>query len=71
MKTTYWVGHTIFRAAAKAFFRYQVVGREKLVLDIDGDALVPIFRRNVFQFVALVVGGVVDQHANRPQCVSD
>lgn len=33
MKTTYWVGHTIFRAAAKAFFRYQVVGREKLVQD--------------------------------------
>ncbi|MFT6862250.1 MAG: 1-acyl-sn-glycerol-3-phosphate acyltransferase [Akkermansiaceae bacterium] len=31
MKTTYWIGHTIFRAAAKAFFRYQVVGREKLV----------------------------------------
>jgi 1-acyl-sn-glycerol-3-phosphate acyltransferase len=33
MKTTYWVGHTIFRAAAKAFFRYQVVGRDKLVTD--------------------------------------
>ncbi len=33
MKTTYWIGHTIFRAAAKAFFRYQVVGREKLVQD--------------------------------------
>lgn len=33
MKTTYWVGHTIFRAAAKAFFRYQVVGREKLIQD--------------------------------------
>lgn len=31
MKTTYWIGHTIFRAAAKAFFRYQVVGRDKLV----------------------------------------
>jgi len=31
MKTTYWAGHTIFRAAAKAFFRYQVVGREKLI----------------------------------------
>jgi len=31
MKLTYWIGHTIFRAAAKAFFRYQVVGREKLV----------------------------------------
>ncbi len=31
MKTTYWIGHTLFRAAAKAFFRYQVVGREKLV----------------------------------------
>lgn len=33
MKTTYWIGHTIFRAAAKAFFRYQVVGRDKLVQD--------------------------------------
>ena len=33
MKTTYWIGHTIFRAAAKAFFRYQVVGREKLSQD--------------------------------------
>ena len=33
MKTTYWVGHTIFRAAAKAFFRYQVVGREKLITE--------------------------------------
>ena len=33
MKTTYWIGHTIFRAAAKAFFRYQVVGRDKLVHD--------------------------------------
>ena len=33
MKTTYWIGHTIFRAAAKAFFRYQVVGRERLVQD--------------------------------------
>ena len=33
MKTTYWVGHTIFRAAAKAFFRYQVVGSDKLVQD--------------------------------------
>ncbi len=31
MKTTYWIGHTIFRAAAKAFFRYQVVGRDKLI----------------------------------------
>lgn len=31
MKTTYWIGYTIFRAAAKAFFRYQVVGREKLI----------------------------------------
>lgn len=31
MKTTYWIGHTLFRAAAKAFFCYQVVGREKLV----------------------------------------
>ena len=31
MKITYWIGHTIFRAAAKAFFRYQVVGREKLI----------------------------------------
>ncbi len=31
MKTTYWIGHIIFRAAAKAFFRYQVVGREKLI----------------------------------------
>jgi len=31
MKTTYWIGHTIFRAAAKAFFRYQVVGKEKLI----------------------------------------
>ena len=33
MKTTYWVGHTIFRAAAKAFFRYQVVGREKIITE--------------------------------------
>ena len=33
MKTTYWIGYTIFRAAAKAFFRYQVVGREKLIQD--------------------------------------
>ena len=33
MKTTYWFGHTIFRAAAKAFFRYQVVGRDKLITD--------------------------------------
>ena len=33
MKTTYWIGYTIFRAAAKAFFRYQVVGSEKLVQD--------------------------------------
>ncbi len=31
MKTIYWIGHSVFRAAAKAFFRYQVVGREKLV----------------------------------------
>lgn len=31
MKTVYWLGHSIFRAAAKAFFRYQVVGREKLI----------------------------------------
>jgi 1-acyl-sn-glycerol-3-phosphate acyltransferase len=33
MKTTYWIGYTFFRAAARAFFRYQVVGREKLVQD--------------------------------------
>lgn len=33
MKTTYWIGHTFFRAAAKAFFRYQVVGRDKLLQD--------------------------------------
>jgi len=33
MKASNWVGHTIFRAAAKAFFRYQVVGRDKLVTD--------------------------------------
>ena len=38
MKTTYWFGHTIFRAAAKAFFRYQVVGRDKLIT--DGSVLV-------------------------------
>lgn len=33
MKTTYWIGHSFFRAAAKAFFRYQVVGRDKLLQD--------------------------------------
>ena len=33
MKTTYWFWHTIFRAAAKAFFRYQVVVRDKLITD--------------------------------------
>jgi 1-acyl-sn-glycerol-3-phosphate acyltransferase len=38
MKTTYWFGHTIFRAAAKAFFRYQVVGRDKWIT--DGSVLV-------------------------------
>ena len=33
MKTTYWIGYSIFRAAARAFFRYQVVGRDKLIQD--------------------------------------
>ena len=31
MKTIYWIGHTLFKAAAKAFFSYQVVGREKII----------------------------------------
>lgn len=33
MKTTYWIGYTLFKAAAKAFYRYQVVGREKIIQD--------------------------------------
>ena len=33
MKTTYWFGHTIFRAAAEEFSRYQVVGRDKLITE--------------------------------------
>ncbi|MGJ8697876.1 MAG: lysophospholipid acyltransferase family protein [Verrucomicrobiaceae bacterium] len=31
MKTIYWIGVTIFRAASTAFFGYRVVGREKLI----------------------------------------
>ena len=33
MKTTYWIGHTLFRAASKAFFQYRVIGKDKLVQD--------------------------------------
>ena len=33
MKTVYWIGHTIFRCAANAFFKYRVIGKEKLVQD--------------------------------------
>lgn len=33
MKTTYWVGHTLFKAAAKALFGYRVIGQDKLTQD--------------------------------------
>ncbi len=33
MKTSYWIGHTLFRAAAHAFFSFRVKDREKLITE--------------------------------------
>lgn len=33
MNTVYWIGHTLFRSAAKAFFSYKVENEEKLLQD--------------------------------------
>jgi 1-acyl-sn-glycerol-3-phosphate acyltransferase len=37
MKLPYWLGHRMFRAIADGFFRYRVIGRERL--QIPGGAL--------------------------------
>ena len=39
---------------------------EELVLEVDRDARVPALGRGLVDAVALVVGGVVDQHGDRP-----
>lgn len=33
MKTSYWIGYTLFAAVARAFFSYRVKDREKLIED--------------------------------------
>lgn len=38
MNTTYWVGYTLFKAAAKAFLSYRVDNKEKLIQ--EGGALI-------------------------------
>lgn len=31
MNTVYWIGHSLFRAAAKALLSYRVIGRDKMI----------------------------------------
>jgi len=38
MKTVYWLGHSLFRCVAEAFFKYRVIGKEKL--EDEGGVLV-------------------------------
>jgi len=45
--------------------------RKKLRAQIDGDGFVPIFRRDFFDGVALVIGGVVDQDVDGTEGVED
>lgn len=33
MNWVYWIGHTTFKAGARAFFQFRVIGREKLLED--------------------------------------
>jgi hypothetical protein len=44
---------------------------EEVLLDVDGDAVVPVFRRHIFPFMALVVSGVVDQHVDIAELCRD
>ena len=53
---------TIEPPPAGAHRRNHRLGGEELVLEVDRHALVPIGRRDVLELVAIIVGGVVDQH---------
>ena len=43
------------------------LGREELVAQVHREAIVPVLRRHRLDRVPLVVGRVVDQHADRPE----
>ncbi len=46
--------------AGRLHARRNGLGAEKLVAQVDGDAVVPVLRRDVLDFVAVIVGRVVD-----------
>src|SRR5207253_5944194 len=54
------------RAPTSPLFPYTTLFRsEELVAQVDGLGGVPLLRRDVLEPVALVVGGVVDEHRDR------
>ncbi len=53
-------------AAVRAHPRHHRLGAEELVLEVHVEPVVPIFLGDLIDVVAVVVGGIVDQHVERP-----